>query len=372
MAKELQSLGGRLMVIRMKTLDRYLLAEMLWPFVGGLLTFATLITGHMLFLAIEVLVDHHVPLWGVMRYVGYQLPGATIMALPVATLLASSLALNRLARDHEFIALRAGGASPVRLLLPAAAFGVLAMALSVWLSGAAAPNARQAAEGLLREVVLQQKTLVFKPYQFLDTGRGLHLYVEGTDQRENIVQGLHVFCLRAGGLPMLLWAPLAQFGATTLQVPTPRFYVLDATGNLTWGDSESIDIDLTRVGASAAFRSNQMADLTLTELQRRRQQGETAAPGSGKAYLVEIHSRLAMAFACVVFALVAGPVTWRFGRGQSLVGVLATILVVFVFYVAMLWTRMLATSGIIPPLLATWGQDALFLGVALVAIWRQR
>ena len=360
------------MMTQMKTLDRYLLAEMLWPFVGGLLTFATLITGHMLFLAIEILVDHHVPLWGVVRYVGYQLPGAAIMALPVATLLASALALNRLARDHELIAIRAGGASPVRLLTPAAALGLLAMVLSVWLSGAAAPNARQASEGLLRDVVLQQKALVFKPYQFLDTGRGLVLYVEGVDQRADTIRGLHAFLLRPEATPALMWAPQARFGATTLRAPAPRFYALDPGGNLTWVDADATDIDLTRVGTTAAFRSNQMEDLTLAELQRRRREGEAAAPGSGRSYLVEMHSRLAMAFACVVFALVAGPVTWRFGRGQSLVGVLATILVVFVFYVTMLWTRMLATSGIIPPLLAAWGQDALFLGAALVAIWRQR
>ena len=356
----------------MKILDRYLFAEMFWPFVGGLLTFAVLITGHMLFLAIEILVDRHVPLWGVVRYIGYQLPGATIMALPVATLLAASLALNRLARDHEIIAVRAGGASPVRLLAPAAVLGLLGMGLSVWLSGAAAPNARQASEALLRDVVLQQKTLVFKPHQFLDTGRGLVLYVEGVDEGRDTIYGVHGFLLRPDAPPALMWAPEARFGATTLQVPTPRFYALDPTGGLTWVDSDSTSIDLTHVGGASSFRSNQMEDLTLAELQQRRRQAEAGGRGAGRSYVVEIHSRLAMAFSCVVFAFVAGPVTWRFGRGQSLVGVLATILVVFVFYVTMLWTRMLATSGVIPPLLATWGQDALFLGAALVAIWKQR
>jgi len=356
----------------MKTLDRYLFAEMLWPFVGGLLTFAVLITGHMLFLAVEILVDHHVPLWGVVRYVGYQLPGATIMALPVATLLASSLALNRLARDHEIIAFRAGGASPVRLLWPAGALGVLAMGLSVWLSGAAAPNARQASEALLRDVVMQQKALVFKPHQFLDTGRGLVLYVEGVDDRQETIYGVHGFLLRPDGPPALMWAPQARFGTTTLQVPTPRFYSLDATGALTWVDADATDIDLTRVGASTPFRSSQMEDLTLAELRQRRAANEGATPGSGRMYVVEMHSRLAMAFSCLVFAFVAGPVTWRFGRGQSLVGVLATILVIFVYYVTMLWTRMLATSGVIHPLLAAWGQDALFLSLAGVAIWKQR
>ncbi len=360
------------MVTAVKTLDRYLFQEMLWPFVGGLLTFATLITGHMLFLAVEILVDHHVPLWGVVRYVGYQLPGATIMALPVATMLAASLALNRLARDHELIAVRAGGASPVRLLAPAAVLGAVAMGLSVWLSDAAAPNARQAAEGLLRDVVLQQKALVFKPHQFLDTGRGLVLYVEGVDERQDAISGLHAFLLRPEAAPVLMWAPTARFGTTTLEAPAPRFYSLDPGGNLTAVDAEATAVDLTRVGTSSRFRSNQMEDLTLGDLRRRWQQTASVAPGSGRPYLVEMHSRLAMAFACVVFAFLAGPVTWRFGRGQSLVGVLATILVVFVFYVTMLWTRMLATSGIIPPLLATWGQDAVFLAAALVAIWKQR
>lgn len=356
----------------MKTLDRYLCAEMFWPFVGGLLTFAVLITGHMLFLAVEILVDHHVPLWGVVRYVGYQLPGAAIMALPVATLLASSLALNRLARDHELIAIRAGGASPVRLLLPAALMGVLAMGLSIWLSESAAPNARQASEGLLRDVVMQQKALVFKPHQFLDTGRGLALYVDGVDQRADTIYGVHAFLLRPEAPPALMWAPQARFGATSLHVPTPRFYALDTTGALTSVDSDATDIDLTRVGAATPFRSNQMEDLTLAELRQRRVTSESASPGSGRMFVVEMHTRVAMAFSCIVFAFVAGPVTWRFGRGQSLVGVLATILVIFVYYVMMLWTRMLATSGVIHPLLAAWGQDALFLGVAGVAIWKQR
>lgn len=356
----------------MKILDRYLLAEMLWPFVGGVLTFMVLISGHMLFLAIETLVDHRVPLWGVLRYVGYQLPGATIMALPVATLLAASLALNRLARDHEITAIRSGGASPARLLLPAAGLGAIAAVLSIWLSGSLAPGANRAAAALLREVVLQQKALVFRPHQFLDTGRGISLYVEGTDQRANTVQGLHAFLLRADAPPVLLWAPQAQFGETTLYAPATRTYALDTSGGLTCGESGAASIDLTRLGSPTALGARRIQDMTLAELQQAGRQTQSAGPGSGRAYTLEIHSRLAMAFACIVFAFVAGPITWRFGRGQNLVGVLATILVVFVFYVLMLWTRMLGSRGLLPPVAAAWAQDVLFLGGGLIAIWRQR
>lgn len=356
----------------MKILDRYLLSDMAWPFVGGLLTFVVLISGHMLFLAIETMVDHQVPFSGVLRYVGYQLPGATIMALPVATLLAVSLALNRFARDHELIALRAGGMSPFRLMLPGLCIGLVAAGLSVWLSESLAPRSKQAAEGLLRDIVLQQKALVFKPYQFLDTGRGMMLFVEGTDPHLNTVGGLHVFCLQPSGSPMLLWAPQAQFGATTLQVPNPRFYTLDTNGALTWGESQSIDIDLTQVGRSSSLRSTGLSDMSLRELREKWAQAMVANLGGDRLYAMEYHSRLAMAFACLVFALLAGPVTLRFGRGQSLVGVLMTILVIFVFYVVMLWMRMLGTSGRLPVLVAAWGENVGLLVLALVGIWRQR
>ena len=356
----------------MKILDRYLLAEMAWPFLGGLLTFVVLISGHMLFLAIETMVDHHVPFTGVLRYVAYQIPGALIMALPVATLLAASLALNRLARDHEIIAMRSGGMGTFRLMLPALCIGLIAAGLSGWLSESLGPRSKQASETLLRDVVLQQRALVFKPYQFLDTGRGLTLYVESTDARRDTVGGLHVFCLRPNASPMLLWAPQAQFGATTLQVPDSRFYTLDTNGALTWGESDSIDIDLTQVGTSSGLSSSGLGDLSLGELRNKWAQALAEGPENARSFAMEYHTRLAMAFACLVFALIAGPVTLRFGRGQSLVGVLATILVVFVFYVVMLWLRMLGNSGSVPVLVAAWSENLALLAIAIVAIRRQR
>jgi lipopolysaccharide export system permease protein len=356
----------------MKLLDRYLLAEMAWPFLGGLLTFVVLISGHMLFLAIETMVDHHVPFGGVVRYVAYQIPGATIMALPVATLLAASLALNRLARDHELIALRSGGMTTFRLLAPALCLGLVAAGLSVWLSESLAPRAKQAAEALMRNIVLQQKTLVFKPHQFLDTGRGINLYVESTNTRRNLVGGLHVFCLRPEGSPMLLWAPQAQFGATTLQIPGARAYSLESNGALTSVESEGVDVDLTQMSVSTDLRSSGIEDQSLNELRRNWRQSAPGGPASVRPYAMEFHSRLAMACACLVFALLAGPVTLRFGRGQSLVGVLATILVIFVFYVIMLWLRMLGNTGALPVVAAAWSEDAALAGLAGWAIWRQR
>ena len=355
----------------MKILDRYIFGEMLWPFLGGLLTFVVLITGHMLFLAIEVMVEHRVSFANVLRYVGYQVPGAMVMALPVATLLAAALALNRLAKDHEIVALRAGGMTSFRLMAPACCLGLVAGALSVWLSGHAAPWSKRASDNLLRDIVLQQKSLAFKPHHFEDTGRGIYVYVEQVDNARNTVGGLHVFNLRPEAPPILVLAKQAQFGEATLTAPESRSYAMETNGALTWLESGATEVNLTKIGGSSAPGSTEMQTLGFRELYAEWRRVAASSPAAGRPYEMELHSRLALAFACLVFALLAGPVTLRFGRGQSLVGVLATILILFVFYVVMLWMRMLGNSGALPPLLAAWGQDVLLLGIAGYAIARQ-
>jgi lipopolysaccharide export system permease protein len=356
----------------MRILDRYLWSEMIWPLLGGLLTFVVLITGHMLFMAIEVLVDHRVPLSQAVKYVWWQIPGSTIMALPVATMLAASLALNRLARDHELIALRAAGLSVGRLLVAPLMVGLVAAGGSLWLSGSVAPAARAAADGLLRDVVLTQKTLIFQPGKFEDTGRGVRLYVEGVDNERDTVHGLYAFCLRPDSSPLLVQAATATFAGASLLVRQPRVYELAPSGALTWGDSEQIEIDLSNLKGSGQAATDQMQALPWRELWQQAFPARQATAAVTRPYVLELHSRLAMALSCLAFALVAGPVTLRFGRGQSLVGVLATIITIFVFYVFMLWLRMLGSSGTLPPILAAWGANITLVALALLALHRQR
>ena len=81
----------------MKHLDRYVLAEILVPWVVGLATFVVMITCHMLFTVVDQIVQHGVGMPSVLKFMALQVPFALTLSLPAATLLATSLALNRLA-----------------------------------------------------------------------------------------------------------------------------------------------------------------------------------------------------------------------------------------------------------------------------------
>ena len=101
-------------MLKPRTIDRYIAAEVIGPFVMGvgLLTFA-LVTGKLLKLT-EMVVNHGVGLGQVMSLIGYIMPAFLELTFPMAVLLGVLLGFGRMSGDRELIAARACGISLYR------------------------------------------------------------------------------------------------------------------------------------------------------------------------------------------------------------------------------------------------------------------
>jgi len=355
-----------------KLVDKYLFKEILGPFAVGVLTFVVLITGHILFTVVQVIVEHGVPLPNIAKFLLLQVPQATMLALPVSTLLACSLGLNRLANENELTALRSAGSSLLRLVMPALVLGVGASVASVALSEYVVPWADQEGERMLRQIVLSQRALAFRPGKFTSTGRDLHFFVEDVDTSRDQLKGVHVFQVQARDFPIFTRAEKATFTAQGLQTSAADFYHLDKQGRLTWGPAAGVKVNLEEVFAHLPGQIQTLANMKMGQLLTKWQQIEGQHPGAGRRYMVELHWRLALAASCLVFALLAAPLTLRFSRGESLVGVMMTLVVAFVYYVIMLWLRMLGEAGSLPAALSGWLQNGAIVLISVWALWRYR
>ncbi len=355
----------------MKIADRYLLKEMLWPFVGGLAAFVVMLTGHMLFQAVEVMVDHRVSFASVLQYVSYQVPMAAAMALPVSTLLAVGLGINRLASDTELMALRVAGMSRRRLLLPGLFVGVVAMLISLLLYDSVAPWAEGQADMLIRNIAFSRRALLVRPGEFIKPGHGVTFLVDDSYADGTALTNARIFYDMPDGFPLLYSAASARFSNDTIFIDYGAFYHLTPKDDLTWGNISGLGIPLASVGTAisgASYKLEAMSFRTLlTEAAQRKEQDISGA----RQYIIQLHWRVAFATSCFFFALIAGPIVGAFGHRQNLVGLLATLLIVFVYYVLMLWLRMLVDAGTLPTF-GVYGLN-LFIGlVALVLIWRQK
>ncbi len=343
------------------------------PFLVALLAFIVLITGHMLFTVVEVIVQHGVPLPSVLRFVVLQIPNAAVMALPVATLMGASLAVNRLASDHEVVAMRAGGVSLARMLVSIWVLGLFASGATLALSEGAVPWSREQAAHLVRDMVLRQQSLAFEPGKFTDTGQRFHVYVgDRSPEAQELRDVLLFYELQPGQSPDIFVAPRAVFRGDRLYPIDPIYYNFDGEG-LTTLHSTMVEVDLRQIARSATMGipgPTGMAEMTLRQLEEERSRREERREGSGRSYAMEIHSRLAMALSCLVFAVLAGPVTLRFARGQSLVGVMAAMIITFGYFLIMIWTRTLGEGGVLPVSVAAWAQNAVLLTAAAWGIWR--
>ena len=88
------------------------------------------------------------------------------------------------------------------------------------------------------------------------------------------------------------------------------------------------------------------------------------------AYEVEIQKKFALAAACVVLALTGAAIALLFPRGGLGLVIIAGLAVVGVYYTFLVAGEALADRMVVSPFVAMWMANALFLGGALLVVWR--
>src|SRR5687768_7334486 len=128
----------------MRIIDRYVIREVLWPFVIGLMIFTFLIIIPYLIRLAEDLIAKGVGGTVVLQLMLMLLPHALSLTIPMALLLGLLVAFGRLSADREFVALQACGVSLMRLLRPVSLLSLTAWAATSYMLLVALPNANQA------------------------------------------------------------------------------------------------------------------------------------------------------------------------------------------------------------------------------------
>ena len=121
-------------------------------------------------------------------------------------------------------------------------------------------------------------------------------------------------------------------------------------------------------GPSAVVNSD---DLTReTALIGRHSLGQASAlQSASNQFLVEIHKKYAIAFACIVFVLMGAPMAIRFPRGGIGMVISVSVAIFAVYWAGLIGGEGLANEGVLTPFWAMWTANLVFLalGIALAA-----
>jgi lipopolysaccharide export system permease protein len=178
--------------VKRKILFRYLISEVVPPFLLGLLAFTSvLLIGRMLRL-IELVVTRGVPLLQIGKLFSLILPTFLEMTVPMAFLLAILLGLGRMSNDQELLAMKASGVSPTQILWPIAVLALLISIATLFLTMFARPAANFALKKELYNIAKSRVGTALKEKVFNDDFPKILIYVEEIVPPGNTAQGVFI------------------------------------------------------------------------------------------------------------------------------------------------------------------------------------
>ncbi|HEX7086244.1 MAG TPA: LptF/LptG family permease [Vicinamibacterales bacterium] len=361
-------------------LDRYIIRELILPFLLGLVIFTFLLVLDPLATYSEQLIAKGVS-WGIVaRVLLTLLPQALAITIPIALLIGLLIGLGRLSADREIVAMQACGISVYRLLRPVLLLAFAGWAVTSYIMIESVPTANQTFREIVFGIITQRVETEIKPRVFFEDFPNRVLYVgdapSGGGWRECFVADTSrpeqptVFTAESCRLVIdrerrtvdLVLTGGARHAAN---LPDPETYEVDRFDELI------IALDPNTVFRQADLLKGDN-EMTIPELRARAAELQREGLPS-HAPLLALHRKFSIPVACIVLAVIGLALGVQHGRGGKLAAFVPGIGVVFVYYVIEYLGRQMTKGQLIAPWLAVWAPNLVLgaTGVALL-VWRAR
>jgi len=359
----------------MRILDKYILTELLGPFVFGIAAFSSVFIGtSTLFKLAQYISKYGASLLTVTKLFFYSLPGIVVLTLPMSMLLASLLSFGRLSGSSEITAMKSGGLSFYRLTTPVF---IIAFAVSIFAV-------------VFNETVVPQSKTAYTTIVRYEIER---------ESRPRSQEHVVIKDVKQGELERLTYARKFDEDTSTMYTITmqefekDRLVRVENAEKATWQNGRwvmynGIIHDMTAEGkiersmrfvqqtmpvekppASISREQKKPDEMTIKELKQhiKALQGEFVTTNN---FAVELHQRLSIPMASLVFAMIGTPLGLQPHRSSSSIGLGLSIIIILIYYAVMTVCTALGQGGTLPPVVAAWIPN--ILGIIVGAIFVRR
>lgn len=358
----------------MRILDKYIIKEMLGPFIFGVAAFSSIFIGTNVLLKLTKFVTQYdAQVLTVVKLFIYSLPNIIVLTFPMSMLLASLLAFGRLSSSSEITAMKSGGQSFVRLAVPVFIAALFVSLAAVVLNEALVPASNVAYDNIVRYEVEKntqaklQEHIIIKDIKQGDLERLTYArnFVEETSTMNKVaVQEYQDGRLvRMENAERAVW----QNGHWLMYDGTITELTAEGRVGRTLEFTEQV-LPIEKNPVSISREQKDAEDMSIQELRQHiaalKQEYVTAS-----AYEVELYQRLTIPLASFVFAMIGTPLGLSPHRTSSSIGLGLSIIIIFIYYILLTISTALGKGGAVNPLLAAWIPDIIgvLAGIYLVA-----
>ena len=377
--------------------DRYILKEVLPPFLIGLLLYTFVLLMNQILILTEQLVTRGVSLGSTALLLLFLVPAILAFTVPMAVLMGILAGLSRLSSDSEVVAFKTLGVSNGRLLRPLLVFSLGGWLLASLLSLYFAPRANYRYVQTYISSVMGKVPFRISPRVFNESLPNIMIYIQEEGRQGDWKNILIEFTAKPDE-PRLV---LAKSGRLRL-LPEKRRAVIELSDaveytfpqsspekyNITYSRSLWEEMPIENLFAALPASKNvRMMDIGELLVHRERLSGEVLRlrsggelkPGSGnlaqvsrdlRSTLIEIHKKFALPFACLIFVFLGLPLGSTTRKGGRTSGFTISIGIIVVYYVLITAGEEIARDGRISPFLGMWGPNLLFIALSVFLFLR--
>ena len=365
----------------LRTLDRYVIREVLTPFAFALALFTFVLLVNPLMEEARRLIEKGVGSQTILKILVMLAPHALGISIPIALLVGLLIGLGRLSADREAVALQACGVSLTRLLRPVAVVSVLATLATTYVMVIAIPEGNRRYQAILAEVVAARIESEIKPRVFFEDFPNLTLYARDVSSTGGGWRDIFLADRRNQAQLQILVARKGQLIIHRDRLKVDLILEDGSQHRLDKKDDTKYEVlrfttQTIALDPAEVFPKTQIvhgaAEMTIAELRReievRRRQGLSTHNET-----MFIHQKFSIPVACLVFGLIALCLGITNSKDSKHASFVVGLGVVFVYWMFFLLGQAMARAKWLPPELGRWVPD-IILGVAgiVLLVWRLR
>jgi lipopolysaccharide export system permease protein len=321
-----------------------------------------------------------------LTYFIYNIPFIISQITPVVILLSVLIVLGIMNKKNEILALKSCGVSIYVLLKPLLILGMVLACMLFFLSNSVVPFSKQKANRIwMEEVRGKRATLTSVEQNIWMNGSSRITHIGYFDPVQNIIKDVTIYYFnknfrlirRVDALEGLY--PLTNRKASkNLDLDPPEKWTLksildqrlEPNGeyySVTQMDRLSLNMDFSVDDLKGvAVKSEELNFRALREyIHKVESEGYDAT-----AYRVDLNAKLAMPFVCVIMSLLGVGIALRSNINDGVaVGVAYGLAAGFLYWIIMSFCMSLGYGGILPPILAAWIANLIFItlgGILLI------
>ncbi len=368
---------------RLTAIDRAYAREMLTPILLGVLVIVLVLSVNFVYAGINSVINQGVDPGIMLRVFLLAIPGFSVQGVAIGVILGVCLILSRAVRDNEVMALRAGGASVIRILMPFWFMAVLASAADYALLEYVAPRTNVMVKKTLQKLMHTSATQLIEGDKYFHVDK-YYFYVQ--DVQDKVLHNVMIYARNTGDFTSIATAtyPSVIIAREAHEDPQkPNRWILSDVVTTLYNDDGSFSKQM-RMKEFALNVGQQLSqfwaedkgpfEMTKDELGKQINAMQNAAFDAGKVreMRVQYYRHFSMPAACFVMALLAAPLSLKFARHGSFAGLVCAFGLAFVYQVMDSFFSALGNAGRLEPMVSAWSTNAILIVFGLLLLWRER